>query len=218
MTADGRAKLIEPFADQRLPKPYQLYLANNIFDVPRSIFSTHSPSDYLASEVITKMLGDPSDANGNVIYTSSVIQDELHRPFPWFLQEAFIGGTDVTCVHILGKNCLYECSFSRTETKLDWRTEINTDTQSSWRLLDIPDSHEIYKSINTYMGQSNLHYGRLDFIRLGNRIIFLECNPNGQFGWLDDASALTLHRRFLEAVLDPRSRIGSSSRKSPNLG
>jgi hypothetical protein len=36
---------------------------------------------------------------------------------------------------------------------------------------------------------------------------FLEVNPNGQLGWLDEPGAWPLHRAVLDAVLDPASTV-----------
>ncbi len=36
---------------------------------------------------------------------------------------------------------------------------------------------------------------------------FLEVNPNGQFGWLDDPAGWPLHRAVLDAALDPASTL-----------
>jgi len=52
-----------------------------------------------------------------------------------------------------------------------------------------------------------LHYGRLDFILHDDILYFLECNSNGQFGWLDDKNTMALHREFLAAACDPRTTV-----------
>jgi hypothetical protein len=41
----------------------------------------------------------------------------------------------------------------------------------------------------------------------GDEITFLEVNPNGKFGWLDEPGEWPLHRAVLEAVLDPTSAV-----------
>jgi D-alanine-D-alanine ligase-like ATP-grasp enzyme len=51
------------------------------------------------------------------------------------------------------------------------------------------------------MQEFKLKYGRLDFIEENDSFYFLECNPNGQFGWLDDFNTLYLHNKFVDAFL-----------------
>lgn len=39
-----------------------------------------------------------------------------------------------------------------------------------------------------YLGQMGLGFGAFDFIeRPDGEVVFLECNPNGQYGWLEEA-------------------------------
>ena len=52
----------------------------------------------------------------------------------------------------------------------------------------------------------NLKFGRLDFIIGGKEPQFLEVNPVGQFGWLDDEK-LTLHNEVADAILDASTTI-----------
>ena len=52
-----------------------------------------------------------------------------------------------------------------------------------------------------------LKYGRLDFIIGGSEPQFLEVNPEGQFGWLDDEDGLPLHNEVADAILDPTSVV-----------
>lgn len=207
MTSQRRIRLIEPYADRRIPKLFQLYEAKRFFDVPHSVFSCSSKVEEFGPKIIAKFLGDPSLNDKKILFTKYVEEKNLFRPFPWFVQEALIGGSDVTCVHILGKNYFYECNFSRNEKNVDWRTEINSECQSSWHKLNYSGLAELNNSVNSFMKELKLHYGRLDFIRKEDGIKFLECNTNGQFGWLDDHTDLILHREFLNAVLNQESQI-----------
>jgi hypothetical protein len=56
------------------------------------------------------------------------------------------------------------------------------------------------------MRRARLHYGRFDFIVDDDAWWFLECNPNGQYGWLDDET-LWLHREILAALEDPATAV-----------
>jgi hypothetical protein len=207
MKAQGRVRLIEPYADRRLPKLYQLWLAREFFAVPASLFSVSAHVDKVGTQIITKPLGNPGVGEHNIFYTRHVDADQLVRPYPWFVQAALIGGHDVTCVYILGQSHLFVCDYARDEEAIDWRVEINTKNQSIWHKLSHSKTIEWEEAINLYMVRSGLYYGRLDFIIKNDTLWFLECNSNGQFGWLDDMDTLTLHRKFLAAALNPDSVV-----------
>lgn len=193
-------RLVEPLGDRLLPKLTQLSIAKKIFNIPEYCFSTCG-SNLEANEVITKPLGDPTVSDGKILYTTKVIKENLLHSYPWLTQSAIIGGQDITCVHILGVNYFYKCEYQRDRSRIDWRTEINSGQQSRW--LKIPENQigEWNNAANQFMQDCRLKYGRLDFIlSKENNLIFLECNPNGQFGWLDNSSNLELHKAFFNAI------------------
>ncbi|MEI7999302.1 MAG: hypothetical protein WCH62_07360, partial [Candidatus Omnitrophota bacterium] len=175
-------KLIDPQAELRLPKLYQLQIAQNFFNTLPFEFSFHTSNEYIADKYITKPLGNPA-LGSKIMYTVRVEPSELFRPYPWLLQKAITGGTDVTCVYINGESHFFECDYKRSDKSIDWRTEINTEGQAKWHPLVNDKLTELKKSTFNLMEKFKLHYGRLDFIREGNNFFFLECNPNGQFGW-----------------------------------
>jgi hypothetical protein len=207
MRASKRLRLVEPHADRRLPKLFQLKEARDFFRVPSTSFSVLGSSVDMAEEVVSKSLGDLAVGQDGIFYTTRVRIDELFRPYPWFLQEALLGGQDITCVHIFGENYFYECDFHRDNSSIDWRVEINSDSQSAWRRMEHKKIREWKDAVNGYMRRVGLYYGRLDFILKDGVLIFLECNSNGQFGWLDDSNNYQLHRAFLAAANNPASAV-----------
>ena len=56
------------------------------------------------------------------------------------------------------------------------------------------------------MTELGLKFGRLDFIIGGEAPQFLEVNPCGQFGWLDDEEQ-ELHQEVANAIFEPSSII-----------
>jgi hypothetical protein len=206
MMLERRVRLVEPYADQRLPKLFQIQEARRFFLVPKSLFSTVQGPESFGPMMIVKPLGDSKVGVENIFYTKYIDGRELFRPYPWFVQEALVGGHDITCVYINGRSHFFECDFTRDENAIDWRTEINTPDQSAWHRLRGARADEWSNSVKAYMKHSRLHYGRLDFIRRDEELFFLECNTNGQFGWLDE-DPLCLHTAFLDAALDPNTVI-----------
>lgn len=198
-------RLIEPLGDRLLPKLIQLSIAEKYFNTPDYCFSTMG-SSLNSPEIITKPLGDPTISDGKIFYTTKVNKETLYHPYPWLTQTAIIGGSDITCVHILGKNYFYRSAYQRDESSIDWRTEINSEHQSTWSRVPHNQIEQWDKATNLFMNETKLKYGRLDFILTKeNELNFLECNPNGQFGWLDDPANLELHEAFFNAILSEES-------------
>lgn len=205
--SEGRLRLVDPHGDRRVPKLFQLQVAHSFFSVPRSHFGISGTQSGLGPNTITKPLGDPSVSDGQIFFTQRVDAMDLFRPFPWFVQDALIGGRDVTCVYILGNCHFYVCEFARNEDAVDWRVEINTQQQSRWQPLQHAHLTRWAEATDGFMRRINLRYGRLDFILQDDDLVFLECNSNGQFGWLDDTKSLSLHREFFSAALRARSAV-----------
>jgi hypothetical protein len=192
--------LVEPYFEAELGKLIQLRIAASFFATPDYEFSLQR-SVVFSGEVITKPLRDPGATDGRIFYTSKVEVESLQRPGAWFVQEALIGGADVTGVYIDGKTWFFKCDYQRDDTRIDWRTEINTKTQAKWSSWHEGDNLDLQVRVHKLMTRLGLRYGRLDFILDDkNELWFLECNSNGQFGWLDDES-LTLHRAFLASAV-----------------
>lgn len=209
LTPRRQVGLIEPESDNRLAKIFQLVSAKNYFAVPDWELS-NLKSAIASNDVITKMLGNPQLPDGRIIYTTAVDKHNLARPFPWFLQETISNGQDITCVYIGGECFYFRSSYLRSAESLDWRLEINTEDESPWSSIPPEEIGNPDEKIRSLMQEWNLHYGRLDFILDAKKTLwFLECNPNGQFGWLDDRETLTLHKKFLSAVLNPDFRISN---------
>ena len=214
MLFENRVRLVEPYADQRLPKLFQLQHAVNFFSVPQSLFSVQENSNAFGASIITKPLGNPSVGEENIFYTRLVNGYDLLRPYPWFVQEALVGGVDITCVFINGNCHFYQCDYHRDEGSIDWRVEINTKNQSKWHFIDTSLSQKWADCVRGYMLLIGLHYGRLDFIFHNERLYFLECNSNGQFGWLDAADDMKLHNEFVNAVINPSTSINFYNKKN----
>lgn len=203
-----RIRLIEPYADRRLPKLFQLILARNFFKVPQSEFSVlKSSRSFSAKTTVCKSIGEPS-VGEKIFYTRAICPNDLCRPYPWFIQEGIIEGKDVTCVFINGECHFYECEFERHSNSIDWRVEINTENQSIWKTLKHEKMTAWTHMVQKFMSVANLHYGRIDFLLNENDdLFFLECNTNGQFGWLDDEVDFRLHKKFLASVLNEKTTV-----------
>lgn len=201
----GVLRLIEPEGDRRAGKLRQMWLARELFQIPEwRVTSGLQPEaegrvvKTLVPEMIeTERLG--------FVYTTEVPPGAtLDAHYPWFTQRVRRDGRDATVVFVLGETFAFETVWNRSESGIDWRTHIGTETQLEWRRVDLPEP--VARACREFMTRAGLHYGRFDFIVDEAGWWFLECNPNGQYGWLDEDSAW-LHGRILDAVLSPSSTV-----------
>ena len=174
--------------------------ARKYFEVPT--FLLHWGKCFSSKEVIVKPLTARPFSNGQLMYAEKVNRKLLDRKYPWFTQEIAEGNRDATVVYISGKCHCYQ--FAKTRGKLtDWRVTQGT-SDNKW--IPWNAGEEFEEKVDAYMKELGLHFGRLDFIIGGKEPQFLEVNPCGQFGWLDDEK-LTLHNEVVDAILDPRTTI-----------
>lgn len=82
-------------------------------------------------------------------------------------------------------------------TKIDWRKSHNTNI---YNIVDIP--HNIKEMILKYMNYFGLKYGAFDFIfNKDNEYVFLECNPTGQWLWLEKMTQVKISQALAEKLL-----------------
>lgn len=87
-------------------------------------------------------------------------------------------------VTVIGKE-IFACRLDSQKVKgaeADWR--IVDVHKIPHKLMDLPN--EMNNMILEYLNQFNLDFGAFDFIQTENdEFIFLECNPNGQWLWIE---------------------------------
>ena len=169
----------------------QLAVAARIgFDVPRTLltcdrreaeaFVTHTGPCVIKS--LTTAFWEFSDQS--FVFTThaeeALAADEpAWNSQPVFVQERIDGAEDARLLWIDGV-ALGAC---RQRDELDWRTRPDAPW-SPW----VPDPATVAKA-RGYVEEFALDYGAFDFI-LGSDAhaepVFLECNPAGEFGFLDD--------------------------------
>ena len=182
-------------------KTFQMELAKRYFQVPE--FRLYWGFTMGSHKLIAKPLTQRPLSNGEMMYARIVDQADLNPKWPWFTQEIADGDRDATVLYINGKVHCYQFATTRGELT-DWRITQGTDA-NRWISWDAGDEFE--RKIHLYMHDMKLKYGRLDFIIGGQEPQFLEVNPSGQFGWLDNENGLPLHNEVADAILDPSSTI-----------
>jgi len=182
-------------------KTFQMKIAKKYFQVPD--FKLHWGISFPSKHVIAKTLTQRPLSNGEMAYAKIVDQAKLDPSWPWFTQEVAAGDRDATVLYINGKVHCFQFATTRGELT-DWRITQGTE-ENKW--TDWNAGKEFENKVSAYMKELGLKYGRLDFIIGGSEPQFLEVNPEGQFGWLDDENGLPLHNEVADAILDPDSVV-----------
>ncbi|MEZ5841532.1 MAG: hypothetical protein R3D02_14265 [Hyphomicrobiales bacterium] len=203
--ARGVLRLMEPFGGRRVGRLTQMRIAREFFAVPGWAAGwglRWPPGRRMVKRLTTEGVGADRD---HYIFVQSVDSERLAPGWPWLLQEIAPGSRDATVVYVAGQSFGFEMEKTRADLEVeDWRIR-NGATTDKWRDWAMPAG--LAEAIRAYMDRLGLHYGRLDFIAGDGEPAFLEVNPNGQFGWLDDPDGWPLHRAVLDAVLDPAFSI-----------
>lgn len=198
LMSQRKLKLFTPY-EHIYPKTMQMIIAQKYWIVPTwSIDYGHSLPK---GEVMVKQLTSRA-YNGMRLDVKKVEASDLDTQYPWFTQKPAQGNRDATVLYINGKIHCYQFATERGELS-DWRVTQGTEA-NQWEPWNA--GVEFESKVRSYMQDMGLKFGRLDFIIGGEESEFLEVNPCGQFGWLDDEK-LTLHQEVLEAILDPSSTI-----------
>ena len=80
--------------------------------------------------------------------------------------------------------------------KVDWRQGYDHDLKHE--LISVPQHVEDF--CRNYLRSMHLHFGCFDFIVTPqDEYVFLECNPNGQWGWIEDQLNIST---MTEALVD----------------
>lgn len=180
-------RLVEPFAERRVGKFYQLEAARKYFDIPDTLFGLNLSKELLATHfmreigVVTKSLSGAEVSDKHVMYTTRIELGELDTEKPWLLQALSKADYDVTCAFVLGKCFWARRSRSSMGHSLDVREAQSAD--NDWEDCSATKQQEM--KVIGLMRDLGLDFGRLDFLACKGELIFLEVNPNGQFAWID---------------------------------
>lgn len=88
--------------------------------------------------------------------------------------------------------------FQDNEGKIDWRQADATKLKHS--IYELPES--INEFCRNYLKKMHLNFGCFDFIVTPDgEYIFLECNPNGQWYWIEEATGLPISKAISEALI-----------------
>lgn len=82
---------------------------------------------------------------------------------------------------------------------IDWRPQ---QTEATLKPVAIPPKTR--RAINTLMHRWGLNYGTFDFISTGDDWVFLEINPSGAYGFVEEGTGLPLTKTITDTLLRGR--------------
>ncbi len=198
--------------DDARNKFFQLKLAGEIgFKIPDTVI-TNEPielknfyekhkGDIILKPIKTQWI-DSSSNQGMVIFTHLVQRSDLEKAnelqyAPCFFQERIPKDYELR-ITVVG-NQVFSAELHSQEkelTKVDWR----------YHASDIPYKvHELPKEISVkckgLVDRLGLKFGAIDMIvKPGGEYIFLEINPNGQWGWIQEKTGLQIRESLVDLL------------------
>lgn len=171
----------------------QLALAQEIgFAIPDTVVAnTWEPiTKELPDEIIYKpSFGMVYDAEGlKLVYTTPFANnpDSLPlegNPFPGFWQP-FLRKAREWRITVVGDEAFDAAIYTADDAKDDWRKH-QLGARIEFKHEPFPNTQK--EKCFEYLSRMGLGFGAFDFVEdYDGKVTFLECNANGQFGWLED--------------------------------
>ena len=117
------------------------------------------------------------------LFTTEIDGTRLNPRYPWYLQERVDADADLT-IAVSGKKLF---AFERDRSGLnglDWRNQEDVfNLEQKWKPFSLTKQQR--EAVLAFLHQIAVDWGRIDFLRSGSKLVFLEYNANGQFGFLD---------------------------------
>lgn len=202
------AWLNAPEANRRAEnKITQLGTAQRLgFYVPKTVVSNHW-------DVISEEL--PEDVMFKTAYSILYEKDQLkmlyakafadsrqlptqNNPYPG-LWQARVGKAREWRITAVGDEFFDAAIYTDESAKDDWRKHQATDAVT-FKSETFPEAEK--EKCRAYLNTYGLRYGAFDFIESPDgTITFLECNPNGQYGWLETQLGLPISRALANELI-----------------
>ncbi len=133
----------------------------------------------------------------NEIGESDVKDEEQLRIAPVIFQKPFVPKVDyrVTVVGdvVLAAKIVADNPFS---VELDWRTQ-----KDGLDFVQCTLPNEVEELCRNYVKESGLVFGAIDLVEHRGNFIFLEINPNGEWGWLQKPYGLPIAQTLCDLMI-----------------
>jgi ATP-grasp ribosomal peptide maturase len=198
-------------------KPAQLMAASGLgMNVPQTLITNEAASVRAFAHgakdgtILTKTLGAASiveEGRRKVAFTRRVHHADLEdlagiewtaHQFQRWVPKAY----DVRVIVVGDQHWAVAIMADSTVGHLDFRNDYDS---LRYDLLD--ESPAVHQQINAYMERFGLVYGAFDFVAdHDGRWWFLECNPGGQYGWLEQETGAPITATLAGALTEGNAR------------
>lgn len=198
-------------------KMVQLRLAAKLgIKIPRTCISNTQESVVefakSISETLIKPIAPDSVIDNDLVYefyaTKVNSSELLKQPIESFIQtvnfcENYIEKDYEVRVTVMGPYFFVARIDSQlqkeNEGKIDWRQ--GYDYNLKYSVISLPKEIEIF--CKKYLREMHLNFGCFDFIVQPNgEYVFLECNPNGQWRWIEDELGLPMTEALVDCLVN----------------
>lgn len=173
-------------------KPWQLHVAAKLgFEVPKTVITNDPDTPLPASlgqqvavkSVDTVLLREGDEqffAYTQLLDWAEIATDDL-RAAPVVVQEALSPKLDLRVTVLAGRAWTVAVTSNGAAIEGDWR--LKKKAQLAYPAYDLPADVEA-RCIDLVKAMG-LIYGAIDLALVGDRFVFIEINPTGEWGWLD---------------------------------
>ncbi len=191
----------------------QLLLAKELgFTIPQTILtnswetiSTQLLSSNTDQAIVKTIRGVISEQNTpKAMYTTPINHIDIDRlksnvsPFPG-LYQPYIEKFREWRVTVVDEKVFPVSIVTLEDAKDDWRKH-QLSSSVEFKIDKFKDEYSV-KCIN-YLGKLGLKYGAFDFIETPDtELVFLECNPNGQYMWLEKLLNLPISEAIADSLI-----------------
>lgn len=200
-------------------KELQMRVARSLgLDIPRTLTTTDPSQARAFAEacnwnLVAKVLSPfiiKEETVEKVVYTTRI--DRRHaaqldglRLCPMTFQENVAKAMELR-VTVIGRHIFTASIASQAleHARIDWR-RANDELLDKWQRHNLPD--DLTEKLFRFLDYFGLNYGAMDVIVTPEgRHVFLEVNPVGQYGWIEEATGYPMSKAIAETLVDPNCR------------
>jgi hypothetical protein len=184
-----------------------LNVASAYFEIPRTICgwgNAIKSGRQSKKGIVAKSLTSGLTTTNKALFTTEVDLSKLDPRYPWYLQEKIEAASDLTVVVCGRKHLAFERDRSGLKG-LDWRNQEDIfNIEQKWKPFSLTKGQN--EAVSAFLHQVGVDWGRIDFLRTGSKLVFLEYNANGQFGFLDPKHEFGILDSVVEYLLKSPSK------------
>lgn len=169
-------------------------LITSDLDAARAFVRKHAPVIYKPLRVTALV----RDGRPQAMWTQRVEPEDLDETVAGtahLFQAEVVGKVADLRVTVIGDR-VFCVRIESSDGRLDWRSDYDMLT---YQVADLPDP--LTAKLKEYLRRFNLLFGCFDFgVSDDGTPYFLECNPNGQWAWMQPPTGLPMTEAFADAL------------------